>query len=203
MSTTTTYANGTALVSSALTQDQIDVLLQQMTLDMLGLPVTPSSSDVRLEWPSEGAPFQNRTDNVCYLSCVVVDQEYDKIRELALLEGDATHLTELFNYTRSWTIKWCFYGPKSTDNARAVKSALFIDSFTDQLSLSQLFPVSDYPEPVRAPELIDGQWFERVDYEAIFSEFVTETISIQTVASVEVIVNDETGVIADFTVSID
>jgi hypothetical protein len=109
-------------------------------------------------------------------------------------------VTELQNYTRTWTWHWTFYGPNATDHARMTKSALFQDYFTGTLALQQLFPVSDYPSPIRAPELVNGQWYDRSDYEAVAHEWVTETIIDQTVGSVEVIGYGESVETFDVTV---
>jgi len=203
--TTTTYPNTQQLVSSALTISQVNAVLQPLTLGMLGLLVEINSSAVRVEWPKEGAPFVNTPDDdVCFLRCVPEDGEYNKVRDKAVIKNDddAESITERFSYTRVWRITWCLYGPNSTDRARAIKSAIFeVDYFLDQLSLSQLFPVSEYGEPVRAPENIDGQWFERVDYEVTMYEFVVETIIDQSVKSVEVKTFEHAGQFADFTVT--
>lgn len=199
MGQSTTYPDGSVLTSSALTIAQINAIMQPLTLGMLGLAASSTSSAVRIQWPTQGAPFQDVADDVCYLACVPMDDPYDRIRDRANLPASDPNLEEQWNYTRAWSIKWCFYGPNSTDRARALRSALYQDYFTNKLSLSQLFPVSDFSECVRVPELLDGQWFERVDFAAEFYEFVTETILRQTVISVETIINDADGVVADFT----
>ena len=196
-----TYPDGTTLTSSALTIAQIGAILQPLTLGMLGLPVIPTSSLVRLQWPTQGAPFSDIGDDVCYLACVPKDDPYDRIRDRTNESAADPNLEEVWNYTRAWSIRWVFYGPNSTDYARALRSALYQDYFTDLLSLSNLFPVSDFPETVRAPELLDGQWIERVDFAAEMYEAITETILRQTVVSVENIIEGNAGQIADFTVT--
>ncbi len=195
------YPDGNILTSTALTLGQINALMQPLTLGMLGQPVDPNSGLVRMEWPSEGAPFASRIEDVCYLRCVPKEDPYNRIRDRAVASSQDTTLTEQWTYTRAWAVRWCLYGPNSLDFARAVRSALYQDYFTGQLSLSQLFPVSDFQEPTRAPELINGQWFERVDFEVTMYEFITETINRQAVATVEVILENSAGKIADITVS--
>ena len=140
------------------------------------------------------------TDDICYLSCVPTDDPYDRIRDRTNLSAADPNLEEQWNYTRAWRIHWCFYGPNSTDRARALRSALYQDYFTEALAESFLFPVSDFPEVVRVPELVNAQWWERVDFDAEFYEGVVETINRQTVVSVEVVVQDSEGEIADITV---
>lgn len=197
----TTYPDDSVLTSDALTVDEIGAILQPLTLGMLGLPVSPTSSLVRLDWPTEGAPVQATPgDDICFLACLLqADEPYSKLRDRTA--GAGSPQTETWNYTRGWKIKWCLYGPNSLDRARALHSAMFQDYFTDALATEQLFPVSDFDEPVRAPENFNAQWWERVDFEAEFYEFVTETIQRQTVTSVEVVVKDADGVIADLKIS--
>lgn len=200
MSTTTTYPNGQVLTSSALTLAQINDIIQQLSLGMMGKAVSDSNDFVRIAWPTQGAPFiDDATVDICYLKCVPVDDPYDKIRDRTNEAADDPNLEEQWSYTRVWKISWILYGPNSTDNARALRSALYQDYFTQALQNSQLFPMSEFPQPVRTPELLDGQWFERVDFSCEMYEFISETILRQTVLSVETIIQNKDGVVADFT----
>jgi hypothetical protein len=219
---TTNYPDGTSLVSDALTLTEMNAIIQELTQGMLGQVVSPTASLVRISWPTEGAPFQEATDDVTYIRCILKDDPYDKIRDKfnwgpegwgsgqfgkqppwgGTLSG-VPALTEQWNYTRVWEIHWVIYGPNSLDNSRAIRSALYQDYFTDLLALEQLFPMSEFPEAIRAPELIDAQWWERVDLKCEIYEFVTETIARQTVVSVENILAVAAGQVADFTVTAD
>lgn len=204
-----TYPDGSVLLSSALSLSQINAVWQPIVCGMLGITEPATTSLVRIKYPTAGAPFQDIADDVVYIACYTKDSPYDKIRYVTQLPGVSTGggygegpygqipyggggnssaNIEQWNYTRSWTIHFTLYGPNSLDNARALRSGVYQDYFTEQLSLSQLFPVSDFPETVRVPEILDGQWIERVDFEFECYEFVTETINRQTVISVEVIV---------------
>lgn len=195
-----TYPDGSVLTSSALTLPQMNTTIQQLTLGMLGQEVTSTNPFVRVSWPTQGAPFQNNQDDVCYLRCVLKDDPYDKIRDRFNLSAADPNLQEQWNYTRVWRIHWVLYGPNSLDYVRALRSALYQDYFTAALQNSQLFPVSEFPESVRQPEKIDAQWIERCDQSCEIYEFVTETINRQTVVSVEFLVKDSAGTIADVTV---
>lgn len=204
MGQSVTYANGTTLVSSALTAQQIDAVLQPITLDMLGLPVTRESRLVRVGWPIQGQPFvETPKENITFLRCTPKDDPYDKIRDIfnsPLSDPESPDLQETWTYTRVWNVHWTFYGDNSVDSARIVRSALYQWYFTDKLQLSQLFPMSEFPQPTRMPENINGQWYDRSDLEVEMYEFITETINRQTILSVEVILENSNGVIADFTV---
>lgn len=197
-----TYPDGSVLTSTALTLEAINTILVTLTQGMLGQTPDPESSLVRVQWPTEGAPFQDINDDICYLRCVPVDSPYDRIRDRVNVPNNDETLEEIWTYTRAWKIQWCMYGPNSLDNARAIRSALYQDYFTQLLADSQLFPVSDFPETMRVPELMNAQWFERVDLEVEFYEFITETIDRQTILSSENIIEGDAGEIADFTVTV-
>jgi hypothetical protein len=199
--TSTTYPNGQVLTSSALTRTQMNGIFQPLTCGMLGI-VPVDLSKVRVSWQTEGQPFVPTPKNdVCFLSCVPEATPYSKVRDRTY--SGTGPVTETWNYTRGWRISWVFYGPNSLDNARAVHSAvIFMDYFSDALSLSSLYPLSDPDEPASVPEESNAQWYERADFHISLYEAVVETIDYSAVTSVEVRVNtvDESPA-ADFTVS--
>ena len=204
MGRTVTYANGVQLSSDAYTVQTLGNALQPVTLDLLGLPVISTSSLVRVGWPIQGAPFQNSSEDICYLLATLkLDEAYDLIRYQYLSQLGTTPptLDQKWNYTRTWAIKWCLYGPNALDNARIIRSGLNLDYFYNQLEALRLFPIYDQREPIRIPELIEAQWFDRVDFTCDMSEWVTEHVTLQTVRSVEVHVDDSAGEFADITVT--
>jgi hypothetical protein len=195
-----TYPNGQTLASTALTPAQVSILVQTLTCQALGLsPV--DYAQVRVEWQTQGQPFQDPSKDVCYVGCVLEDVEYTKVRD-ASRSGTAP-ITETWVYTRGWRFSWSLYGPNSTDRARMLHTAfIFMSYFSDQLSLSNLYPVSDPPEPTRTPENFNAQWWERADFHIIVYEQVTETITINPVTSVEVkVIDGSLGQVADLTIT--
>jgi hypothetical protein len=230
-----TYSDGSVLVSTALTIDDMGQIMQPIIQDMLGYPIDSDAQNVRTTWPTEGAPYQNKDDDVTYLRFTLKDDPYDKIRDefnwspagygnspfgSAPYGGDlsggfgvepfgegpfgegeeATVLTQQVNYTRVWKVHVVAYGPNSFDNLRAIRSGVYNDLFTNQLAQKQLFPMSEFEEVIRNPEHIGSIWWERCDFSFEMYEFVTEQTTKQTVVSVEVIVEEAQGVIADVTV---
>lgn len=185
-----------------LTPKQIDKAMQAATLAMLS--IDPASdpnayAEVRTSWPTTGQPGWKIDDDVCFLRCVEEDDEYNRIRDSELSSNDDTSVTETTTYTRVWRVFWVLYGKHSFDRARMIRSALQGQAIHDLLASSNLYFVPNPSAPQRVPELFGGQWWERTDFSARFNELVTETETIPTVASVEVIVNDASGVIADIT----
>lgn len=195
--TVTTYPNGQTLTSTALTKDQINTLVLQLTCGMLGIiPVDPSR--VRIDWQTEGQPDVARpSQDVCYISCVSYKTNYGT-RDVT--NTGTIEVTQTWVYTRGWRIAWEQYGPNSLDRNRQVQSALFQDYFNDQFSASKLYPIlEDDMEPTRMPELHNAQWYERSDFHCNFYEEVTETIQYPSVSSVEILVETSVGQIADIT----
>ena len=200
---TVTYPNGQSLTSTALSPQQMNILIQTLTCGVLGInPV--NTALVRVDWQSEGQPFINRPhDDICFINCVPFDVDYSRVRDRTYSNPSPSTVEETWVYTRGWRIAWVFYGPSSTDRARAIHSATFMDYFSDQLSLAALYTVNDPPEPTRTPENFNAQWFERADFHIVLYEQVTETINDGAVVSVEIKINaDDLGQVADLTVKL-
>jgi hypothetical protein len=192
---TTNYPDGTTLTSSAYTTapngGTIATFLHPIVMGMLGISYDVNSPLVRFAWPIGGAPFQDIADDICYVHCTLRDEPYDKIRDLTETTPggpSAVNNTEIWNYTRVWNIRFVTYGPNAFDNLRAIRSGLMQNLFTQQLAEGNLFPVSELPEVIHAPELFNAQWWERADMNFDMYEWVTENISAQTILSAQVIV---------------
>ncbi len=185
-----TYPNGQVLTSTALTVQQINIIIQQLTCGMLGInPVDPSK--VRVSWQSQGQPdVALPNEDSCYVTCVLHDVEYSRIRDRTALGDFTAPVEETWVYTRGWRIAWNLYGPNSLDRSRMIHSALFQDYFNDALAASNLYPVSDFAEPVRLPIEHNAQWYDSSTFSCVVYEEVRETILSPTVTSLEIKVYD-------------
>ena len=140
--------------------------------------------------PSPSLPTSSGGVDECYVACVTQDDDYTKIRNRTY--SGSGPILETWVYTRSWRVNWVLYGPNATDRARMIWSAMFIDYFNDQFNLSNLYPISEFQEPTRVPELINAQWYDRADFSISCYEQVTETIYDGRVTSVTVGIYDGT-----------
>lgn len=179
-----------------LTPVAVNVIIQEMTISVLGLPAN-AFDQVRVDWQTQGQPFQGIADDICYLRSVEEDDEYNRVRDLETVFNDDDTVTVITSYTRIWRTFWTLYGPNSFDRARMLRSALFKDVSHDALAKYSLYLVTDPAAPIRVPEYEDGQWWERVDFSAQFNEAVVEPETTGFIKSVEVIVQSDAGVIAD------
>jgi hypothetical protein len=190
MGQSVTYPSGQTLTSTALTIQQINVLVQALTCGALGI-VPVDYSQVRVDWQVIGQPdVALPSQDSCYLSCVTEDVDYSRVRDRTTAGDASGPVTETWVYTRGWRVSWDLYGPNSFDRARQIHSSLFMDYFNDQYELSNLYQVLDPPEPVRVPIEHNAQWFDHSAFHCRFYEQVTETITTPTVISVGIAVYD-------------
>lgn len=193
-----------------LTPKIIEPLMQLITATALGLDITDvkTYSKVRVGWQTDGQPAFDLINNTVFVRCTEEDDEYNRIRdeEQADFGVEPSIQVQLTTkYTRVWRVFWTIYGPDSYDNARIIRSALYTQAIHDlieygfsgygQLGLGQggyggdgvpLFLVTDASAPRRVPELKDGRWWERVDFDCQFNEAVTEAVLVNAVSSTEV-----------------
>lgn len=195
---TINYPNGQTLTSTALSDKQVTKIVQGVTLSSLG---TADPSLCRYSWPANGQPDWLNSADIVFLRCTQTDGSYNRVRNLLNAAGAPNFVLANWQYTRIWDIQWTAYGPNATDRIRAIQSALWLDWVTDAYSAQNLYCTRDIAAPTRAPELFQGQWWERVDVKARFYENVNEQLSnLNAATSFEIIIEDVDGIEADFTV---
>jgi hypothetical protein len=194
---------GPTLTWTALTPAAITGSMQDLTCQMLGIDTTADPlayKKVRVDWLTSGQPGWGIADDVCFVRCTETDRDFTKTRDRQYAQNGSTSLNRTETYTRVWRVDWALYGPDSFDNARLIRSAVRLEFAHDALAAIGLALVPAIPAPVRAPELFQGQWWERVDVHAEFYELVTETLSVDAVASVEVLIEtNDLGLVDDIT----
>jgi hypothetical protein len=156
-----------------------------------------SNTKVRQVWQTQGAPAFTITDDVVFVRCTETETDYNTIRDEQTSGNTDGTGTRTRTYSRMWNIFFRARGPNSFDQIRLIKSMLLEDFPHDTLASINLYLVLVSSTPVRAPVLFEGQWWEQVDYNADFLEEVTETFTISTISSVQVIGFDEDGQIFD------
>lgn len=153
---------------------------------------------VRQEWPTKGAPSQEKADNVAFVRAVEINDWYNKVPDQGAGDAvDAANVELVKEYTRVWRVSWVFYGPKAYTNATILKSAMQQDFTHDSLAAFNVFLMPEVSSPQRVPEEFEGEWWQRSDFEMVFYEQVNESIATQTVTSVEVQVLDNDGIKLD------
>ena len=215
------------MTSTGLTQAQVSVIWQNLVLQCLGIaPSSPTDSaaysQVRVDWPTPGQPAWPITQDVAFIRATEALDRYNTAHEIQPLQlvgnygggvypygeggysGDNTGTTALETtiYTRVWELSFIFYGPNSFVRARQVKACLYQDFVHDALAASNLYLNTVIGTPRRAPELCQNQWWERTDFTAQMNEQVTDTLTKNTIQSVEVQLQSALGIISDVVVEL-
>jgi hypothetical protein len=156
---------------------------------------------VRLDWMTEGQPGFLISSDYCFLRCVERDDDYNRIREDTTTAVTGTdQITTTTTWTRVWDVTWELWGPNSTSRGGWIRDGIQMDWTSDILRGSNLFVLPDIARVERVPQNFQDQWWETTYLTCTFNEFVTQTLTVGTGESVEVIINDKSGVLADRTV---
>ncbi len=198
---TTNFANGTSLVSSANTPDTLAAIFQPLITQILGTdPSIDPNSTVRIGWPQGGQPAWGINDDVCIIRATPVDDAYSRVRDSLYAPNNGTSATQKMSFTQVWTLHLVFYGPNGFDRARLIDSAMSLDWVHDALAARNLYGIVKYNRPMYAPEIFQGQWWKRTDLRVQFNELVTETTTADTAAGVDVTILTDTGITEEFVI---
>lgn len=195
------------MTSTGLTAQQMSVIWQNIVLQCLGIaPSGPTDSaaysQVRIDWPTPGAPAWAITEDKAFIRAVEVPDEYNTAHEVQPVTVAPPTYPENTIYTRVWQVDLIFYGPNSFDRSRQVKDCCFQDFLRDTLEASNLYLESVIGTPRRTPELFQNQWWERSGFSIRMNEQVTDSLTKNAVQSVEVVLQSPVGIISDVVVEL-
>lgn len=198
-----TFPNGTTLNSSALSPQEIELIFQNVTAQILGFNLSTSAAAayavVRVGWQSEGQPAWKRNEDVCILTAYPLNEEYSLVRDEQFVQNNSVSLSQNMCYTQVWRIHWTVYGPNSFDRGRLIASAMSLDWVHDYLqnppppANTTIYMLPEGARPQYAPELFQGQWWSRTDLDLKFNELVLEDILVSSALTSTVNITTNTG----------
>jgi hypothetical protein len=176
-----------------LTLKQIGNLFWKTTTIMLGLdPDLPANANkVRLAWPTEGAPGWKITEDVVFIRIGDADDQINIIRDTVYSTLNDDNANQETAYTRVLNVHWSCYGPNAFDNAFMIRNKLYSPDIRNLLEDKQVFLIPQISSPVRAPELYNGQWWERTNVSAKFNEAIQFNNTVPYFKSATVAVTDQ------------
>ena len=62
-----------------------------------------------------------------------------------------------------------------------------------ELKANEMYPIPDISAPMRIPELVSSQWWERVELSIRFNTQIRLTIDVPYIKSVQITINEEKG----------
>lgn len=160
------------------TVEQIEDMFREIVLTILNMNVDSNHGRVRFPWGSDlsagvdSAPGSNRKVDVCYIYELPCDDAYNRQRDIRYVDLGGCDLTARDEHTDVHSILFVNYGPNAYDCARNIRDGLFRDDIRRILKQNHFAMVTDVPSIRRAPELKNGEWWNRVDFNAIFNEFI-------------------------------
>jgi len=171
--------------------------LRKLFFDLATLMVDPSTQ-VRMSWPTGGAPAFEIDDNVLFIRIADVASTYHIPQELKYEQvGSPEEGNMQIHYTRTLRITWVFYGQNSWDDAVAVRTKLFYQTNHDVLARQKIYLVPNFDPPRRFPELWEGLWYERVDLTTDFNEKILINYAVPSILTVPLVVKGDSGTIHD------
>jgi len=195
------------MTSTGLSAQQVSVIWQDIVLQCLGIsPSGPTDEaaylQVRINWPTPGAPAWAITEDRAFIRAVEVPDEYNTAHEVQPVTVALPTYPEETIYTRVWQVDLIFYGPNSFDHARQVKDCCFQDFLRAILEASNLYLITTIGTESRNPELFQNQWWERSGFSIRMNEQVTDSLTKQAIKSAEVVLQIEAGIISDMVVEL-
>lgn len=172
-----------------MTVRQIEDFFVSLTYQILGIdPATlqPNQAPVRVEWPTGGAPGWKIDEDVTFVMVNYDDDAITRQIEVDYQPIDDQNAYRSHSSTRVLRINWICYGPNSFDHANTIRSGIFLPDISKLLADSNLALIFDLPAPIRAPELFNGQWWDRTSFYARFNELMVQSIQVQYLTSTNV-----------------
>lgn len=178
------------MADAVLRLNEIEEIFWSITMLMLGL--NPDSEDekeiskVRTTWPTDGAPSWKINEDVCFLSITQRDDLINRQRNVRYEEESEEQLKRIMEYTRVVNCSYILYGPNSYDHAELLQDSLFLPEYKEMFNKNYLYLIPDIAAPTRAPELYNGRWWERSDFEVNFNLYVRREQVVDYIEDIEI-----------------
>lgn len=129
---------------------------------------------VRRSYPTEGQPFQELPETVCYYTVLPADYGINRQIDTQYEDLDGNQARVVHSYTRVLSLQLTFYGPEAYEKAFLARLELLSGSRDNLLARNGLHLVPDIAEPVLTWELYQNHWLERADVVAQFHNRVND-----------------------------
>jgi hypothetical protein len=186
------------MADTILTLAQIEDFFQVLTCAALGIPLwdntdplnpVPINQDkVRIAWPADGQPGWPISADIAFIRVTNVDDEFTRLRNVQQSASNRS-----VTYYTNHLVSWVFYGPNSYDHAETLRNSLYSPGMVSLMTAQNLAMIPEFESIMRAPELFNGQWFPRVDWQAKFQERIIRNDTVPTLISADIKIYDEQG----------
>lgn len=146
----------------------------------------PWGSDIKNK-QSDTTPTWKREEDVCFIYELPQDGSYNGLSDITYeLDESKRDFIEVDEHTDIHTVLFANYGPNAYECARDIRDGFKRERIREYLKKHHFFVVPPITAIRRVPELINGQWWNRVDVTVVFNEYVRREEPIQSIESVTV-----------------
>lgn len=174
---------------------EYESLIWDSLVEMLGLdPDAPETQDrIRTTWSEPGQPGFTIDSNIIFYRVLTGGDPYDQ--KLYSVQGDNSSYTE---YTRAITLQMTAYGETAADDLEQIRASFIGNYGILNLAQEKIFPVINPSSVIRLPELFEGQYWNRADFNIILYAWENTELAIPKIESAEITIiadDDERRVI--------
>lgn len=146
----------------------------------------PWGTDFKRE-QSDTAPTWKRNEDVCFIYELPQDGSYNGLSDISYeLDESKRDFIEVDEHTDIYTVIFANYGPNAYEYARDIRDGFKRERIREYLKKHHFFVVPPIQAIKRVPELVNGQWWNRVDVTVVFNEYVRREEPIKSIESVTV-----------------
>lgn len=176
-----------------LTKNELEKLFYNFSIQVLG---QSPLADVRISWPTGGAPAFGIDDNVTFLKVTespLPNEYHVQHEEIYSQQGSPEAGVMSTNSTRGIQVGWIFYGTTAWNSAALIKDSIFRADLREMLSLQKIYPIANFTPPRRIPENWQGLWYDRYDLTILFYEQIKLNREVDFIEKVKINTYRENG----------
>ena len=144
----------------------------------------PYGSDLK---NTDSAPTWKRQEDVCFIYELPQDGSYNGFSDISYtLDKSKRDFIEVDEHTDIHALLFVNYGPNAYECTRDIRDGFKRERIREYLKKHHFFVVPPIPAIRRVPELVNGQWWNRVDVTVVFNEYVRREEPIKSIESVTV-----------------
>ncbi len=178
-----------------LQHDLMDLVFY-VTCQILGIDASKNPQNIRPLYPVPNpAALRNPHNDMVFYLAQFGDAPINRQIDVTTEGAGTDTITQITKHVRSLTFNWQLYGDNGMENADKIRIGLMRPDVQNMLEQNNISLIPDIPEPVYVPELIGMQWYSRYDLSANFNQLVIDTSTLSTIASADVVIETEKGVV--------
>jgi hypothetical protein len=114
---------------------------------------------------------------------------YGRLQEALLQENGRRVVTRV----RPLEVLWICYGQSAWEDCETIRRRVLDADIKARLRAAAVYPLPHVAEPIRAPELFEGAWWERSDLTAQFYEHIRIDEAYPGLEAARVLIKTEKG----------